>query len=165
MAGNHRQEIVRGPAPDDVDDAVLRSVLQYWSELPRAGRNPPARSGLRPDAIPSLLPNLMLIETDDDGDLFYRLIGTAIVEKMGGDRTGKRMRDVYVGDDWNRVEQEYCFVLTSRQPSLFTNLVKAGDGLNYIYRRLLCPMTRAGGQVDVILGALTFEWVSMAELI
>lgn len=77
------------------DPPLLAEILAYW-ERKCAGRWAPRRADIDPTELPAHLPNLMLIDVLEGGaDFRFRLIGTAIVEDMGRDSTGRRMSELY----------------------------------------------------------------------
>jgi hypothetical protein len=63
-------------------------LFRYWRSK-HIGRRPPARADLDPlTEIPRLTPNLMIIDIEDGG-YRYRLVGSEITSRFGGELTGK----------------------------------------------------------------------------
>jgi len=80
----------------DVDLAALtpalapnQVLLDYWRKLQATGPGAPARARFDPMAVPRLLPNIMLLERSDDGELTVRIMGTALAERHTTDLTGQ----------------------------------------------------------------------------
>jgi hypothetical protein len=74
----------------DVMEQLLKDALSYW-ESKRAGRKMPARRDF--DSVfevPRLLPWIALVDVlHDPLDFMFRLIGSGIVDRSRGNRTGK----------------------------------------------------------------------------
>lgn len=68
---------------------TLADTVAYWQRLHRQG-HPPARADIDPAEIRALLPNLALLDdATGDGRARYRLAGTAVVELLGCEPTGR----------------------------------------------------------------------------
>ena len=83
-----------------------RELFDYW--IRSAGARPmPARSDLDPLKVPTLLPNLGLIDVRDGVDRArFKLAGTRLHEIYGQEITGKRADEVFAGETasyWSRV--------------------------------------------------------------
>jgi len=164
-ARKNRTTVILDPAPEELTDRRIRLVYEYWLSL--AGANGlAARQDFDPLAVRSALSHTMLVNVQPDGHLSYRLMGTAIVEKIGRDSTGKSLQGCYVGDDWDEVAETYRQVIQTRRPVFYTSLFRARDDhQQYRYQRLLCPMTQDGSSVDLLLGALSFDRISRDEAV
>jgi hypothetical protein len=58
----------------------------------------PSRSGINPNEIPALLPNIVLIDVVGSAERFrFRLIGTNITLAIGADNTGREFHDLPYG--------------------------------------------------------------------
>ncbi len=80
---------------EQVDAPLLNELVAYW-DAKRAGRMAPRRSDIDPAELQAHLPRLFLLDVLDAGaDFRYRLIGTAIIQGMGRDSTGRRMSDLH----------------------------------------------------------------------
>lgn len=128
-----------------------RELFDYW--IRSAGARPmPARADLDPLKVPTLLPNLGLINVGAcvDGARF-RLAGTRLHEIYGQEITGKRLDDVFSGetqDYWRRVHSrvvETGFPLAGavRGPA------EGRDHIVLFWLRL--PLSEDGEKVDRIL--------------
>jgi hypothetical protein len=72
-----------------------RQLVAYWTAARDAGR-PLARADLPSRAILKLMPHLFLLEPNNDGsDWRFRIFGTAIVSRFGGDATNRFISQVY----------------------------------------------------------------------
>lgn len=162
-ARKNRTTVILDPAPEELTDRRIQMVYDYWRSLADVA-GLPARRDFDPQALRGALSHTMLVNVMPDGGLIYRVIGTAIVDKMGRDCTGKSVPECYFSDDWDDVAATYRRVIRTRQPTLFTNRFQArGDRQHYHYQRLLCPMTQDGSSVDLVLGAMSFDRISGAK--
>lgn len=143
-------DVVHDPAPQLIDHPGLRALYDYWDGC-RAGGRLPGRQHIDPLHIPELLPNLMLFDVAAPDDLRYRLVGTALVARLGRDTTGLPVRDGYLGKDWERILPDYLYVINERRPCLRWNEVLGPRARRLAYLRLLLPLARDGARVDMLL--------------
>ena len=79
-----------------IDSQILRDIFAYWQSQ-RGTRAMPARADIQPMEIPRLLRHVYLIDVlSDPRDYRHRLVGTAIGERYGDERTGKLVSEVFV---------------------------------------------------------------------
>ena len=81
-------------------DPRLEQAYLYWHGK-SAGRAMPSRADIDPVDIPSLLPDVMLVERLDDGRYRYRLIGTENARAHGVNATGRFLDEVLPGPDYS----------------------------------------------------------------
>jgi len=142
-------------------DLKLASPLQqrafaYWqSKL--GGRSMPARKDIEPTEIPDLLANIVLVDVSHDPlDFRYRLIGTAIVERIAFDYTGKRFTDLDHQQPGSRVWDTAARLCSERAP-LVSDIPYVGpDQWVRGYRDLYLPLSDDGEQVNMIMGVVEF---------
>jgi len=146
-----------------IESGVLQDIYRHWLGMAR-GSGLPERSDFDPVDIPLLLPHIYLIDVVEDGaDFRYRIVGTHITESVGFDFTGQLVSDFMRNNESEDRVKDYTRCLETRQPNCKSgNLVDYGRE-HMQYERLLCPMTRTGGQVEVILGGLHFRIVGESE--
>lgn len=143
---------------------ILLDALRYWNRK-RGGRPMPARRDIDPVEVPQLLPNLQLTEVVDGGTRFrYRLVGTAIVEAFGAEFTGKYVDELLSGDRSRFTHDFYRAVCTARRPVFIRSRYLGGKDTNHTANRLLMLLSADGVQVNMILGALTFELTASAAV-
>lgn len=142
-------------------DLKLASPLQqrafaYWqSKL--SGRSMPSRKDIEPTEIPELLANIVLVDVSHDPlDFRYRLIGTAIVERIAFDYTGKRFTDLDHQQPGSRVWDTAARLCSERAP-LVSDIPYVGpDQWVRGYRDLYLPLSDDGEQVNMIMGVVEF---------
>ena len=144
-------------------DPVLSRVLSIWcrarEEARADGRPLPDRRALDAHTLGSrVLPHIVLLDcvkTDGLPDCRYRLLGTALVEAVGMDATGKTIRAAVADPDYAEqlVRQAYCAL--RMQCPVFTSghyRDAAGNIRGRRTKRLTLP-TRTEGMPDGTLVA------------
>lgn len=81
-------------ALDEVRYAVVRQGYEYWDRL-RGKRRFPARDDLRPRAITSLLPNMVLAQVLDGGkDFHLKIAGDEVSRAYRAPLNNRRMSEI-----------------------------------------------------------------------
>lgn len=138
------------------DDPQLAALLDYW-ERKRGARAMPRRTDIDPLDMPTrLLPFLELIELGEGGRLRYRLIGTAIVDAMGRDATGRYLDQVLTGGHQRFLERLHRTVLRAGRPVYGLYWLSRGDSSDLPARRIAAPLSENGIDVAMILSATRF---------
>ncbi|MGF1630245.1 MAG: PAS domain-containing protein [Kiloniellaceae bacterium] len=148
--------LVHDPAPDSIDHPGLRALYAYWEGC-RAGRLLPGRRDLDPLDIPQLLPNIMLIDVASEVDMRYRLVGTALVGRMGRDITGLRVQDCYPGRNWEKILADYLYAIRKRRPCLRRDVAGGPSSQSLADLRLLLPLAGDGERVDMLLAGAYWQ--------
>jgi hypothetical protein len=129
------------------------SLYHYWLSK-RGSRLMPARGDLSPGDIPALLPFLLIVGKAD-GQLHYRLIGTAVVQAVGYDATGTTVGSYLVSPE-DAVETRAIFerVFTAARPVFSTGefIFKSGAHLNMSL--LTLPLSDDGAAVNMTVSTL-----------
>ncbi len=120
-------------------------LYRYWLAK-RGGRTMPARRDIDPTEIPPLLPYLGIIE-HADGELRYRLIGTALGQQLGRDVTGGTVGSYLRFAPGLRATVE--LVCTATRPVFNTG--RLGPGLGHNISGLLLPLSEDGAAVNFIV--------------
>ena len=128
-----------------------RELFDYW--LRSAGaRAMPARSDIDPFQVPQLLPNIGLIELKGGvDDAAFRLAGTGLHDIYGQEITGKRVTDVFSGEQagyWRRIHASVAGI-GSPLTGVVRGPAKGRDHVVLFWLRL--PLSDDGGRVDRIL--------------
>jgi len=147
-------------AQDYRSNPILEAALAYWRRL-RHGGSLPRRRDIDPSEIPRLLPHLQLIEVVEGGARFrYRLVGTALVTAFGKEYTGKCLDELFGGDRLAHASHVYATVCAQRRAVFLRNRYSTTRNIDLMASRLYMPLSDDGASVNVIFGALTFEWGS-----
>lgn len=148
-------------------DQRLMPVLDIWQRTSGAGR-PLRRRDLDPLAFPHLLATSYLIdvvrqEEDADGHpairYRYRLIGSTIVERLGRDRTGWWLDEVYPPETFRMVAQSFDEVVRRGAPVRSRGDTGfAGSRAHYLFDALELPLVGDGmddpDRITAIFGVL-----------
>ena len=122
-------------------------LYRYWLAK-RGGRSMPARSDIDPADIPALLPYLGIIEKAD-GELRYRLIGTALARELGRDVTGSQVGSYIPAGPALRATVE--LVCTAAQPVFNTGKHELAPGVAHHSSALLLPLSEDGAAVNMVI--------------
>ena len=85
---------------DNLKLEPTRQFAEYWLNLAKDGQVP-RKSCLRPWEIKKVLPYMVVLELVGGHSLKYRLVGTALVNRLGTDLTGYSIPFEYEGDPGN----------------------------------------------------------------
>jgi hypothetical protein len=142
-------------------DLKLTSPLQqrafaYWQGK-LSGRRMPSRKDLEPTEIPDLLANIVLVDVSHDPlDFRYRLIGTAIVDRIAFDYTGRRFAEIDHQQPGSKVWETAARICEARAP-LISDIPYVGpDQWVRGYRDLYLPLSDDDDQVNMIVGVVEF---------
>ena len=150
----------------------LAQVLQHWTKL-KGERAIPLRSMFDPVDVPSLLPNLLMVEVDrgtgnsnvrdsDVGDLGvkdfrFRLVGTYIDDRVKESYTGKNLSEIEGKGPGSALWRAYDEVARDRKPKVLSlDYIGPADGIKKS-REIFLPFSDKGERVDYILVLIVFE--------
>ena len=116
----------------------------------------PRRRDIDPiEMPPALLPHLELVELVGDR-LRYRLIGTAMVDAMGRDATGRFLDQVLAGGHARFVERVHRTVMEMRRPVFSLCRLCRGTSGELALRRVVVPLSENDSEVHMTLSAASF---------
>lgn len=136
----------------------LAAMYAWWEEKRRMTGRLPSRADVNPAEIPRLLPHIALLDIlTDPLDYRYRLVGTRIVEAMGAERTGKRMREVMTPPAIAATVEVIAQLLRTREPLAFSGTL-FWLSRDYIeFETLILPLSSDGETVDMAVMGLEFR--------
>ncbi len=141
-------------------DRRLSHLLDVWrQQCPGPGRLPP-RLAIDPIALgPELLPYVALVEAVDDGRRFrFRLVGSQLAENAGLDLTGRYVDEVNPNKSYAAyIADLYTQSMRARGPIYSETRYRSGSGRIGLTRRLICPLSSGGEQIDMFVAAQVFE--------
>lgn len=147
-----------GTTPSDLTLQAPRLLraLEHWNAL-RGGQALPARRVFDPLDVPDILANVFLAQRLDDGDWFYRVVGTRLVSRMGFDPTRKPLSslDRYVST--KQVSNAFNAVCNRALPSYSVLRPFRQEPSWRRYHRLLLPLGETRDSVSHILGCSDFD--------
>ncbi|MDO8288162.1 MAG: PAS domain-containing protein [Parvibaculum sp.] len=145
--------------------ADVTKLIAYW-HLKRGQRSMPERTDIIPREIITLLPYIVIYDVLDDGtDFRVRVFGTALVELVGEERTGKRVSEF--GDNCNPptnaeiVRRRWMDSLSasyaSGNPECVTGLMSSSHRSYIAWHGVSCPMGIEGQKPTQMLGLMVPE--------
>lgn len=142
-------------------DPRLRSLAQYWGNLPSSPIGIPWRRDLDPlDLSPRTLPYIWMVDLERDPPGFrFRLCGTHLVRALGFDPTGRHYEDVFPDFQGSETQQALCRLRDTGEPSWRAgdpNLVFPSHDIRML-ERIFLPMTGSGQRTDIVLAASVYR--------
>ena len=130
------------------------ALYRYWQSKHVDG-HPPARSDLDPMIeIPSLIANLMIIDIEHGG-YRYRLVGSEITSRMGGELTGKPVGSSTINEavrrEWSDLLDLVC---ADQKPRIMVARLPPEIEANHVM--LILPLVDTGGRTERILAGTFF---------
>ena len=140
---------------DEIDHPTLVAAYRYWNGK-RRGRAMPPRADIDPSEIVRLLPYIFMVDIERDPLRFkYRLIGTAIVDFLGRDFTGRAI-DATNYDPAKAAELQkiVATAVASARPIACKGTVFYVPGREWMLTQaVLLPLGKDGRTVDIVFGA------------
>jgi len=140
-----------GRVPDSCHPGV-RAITRYWESIhPPQGL--PGRQHFDPVAIPSLLPNIRLIDVVGPPFRFrVRLTGTRLTEFFGASDTGRWMDEIYPNFEETEPYGNYVQICETRSPNWHIGHCQLRSQSECLeYERVQLPFASDGETVDMIL--------------
>ncbi len=145
---------IAGNVPEGCHPKV-RALTEYWLSIhPAEGL--PGRQHFDPLDIPTLLPNLYLVDVRPETRRFaFRLMGTALVKLFDRDYTGLPFECAYDSGKRSHSYRDMIEMLRSRQPRWrkAPGYFKR-DRDHLTLERVVLPLARDGSTVDIIIGMI-----------
>lgn len=141
------------------EDPILLAIHDYWQSR-RLGRAYPDRADISPHGLgPKLLPHVGLAELnlDDLPQSRMRLVGTAIVEQLGFDPTGKRASEYARGEHLALLISLATDMLRHCRPVFSEARFRLHEERFLMVRRLYLPMSHGGSEPRMLLFGQTFH--------
>lgn len=135
-------------------DPRFREIFDYWLAKAPPDRLP-GRQHLDPGELRHLLPGVVLydvVRTPQGLRFRWRLVGTAVVEAVGSDHTGKFLDEVILEPDRRRaLHAGLSAAVQTRQPQ-FWRTPLSFPGRDFVWlERLALPLASDGEAIDVVL--------------
>lgn len=148
---------------DKICSLRIRTAYNYWLSICN-GRQFPSRQDINPVDIPNLLPYVFLVNVpENQQEMNIRLLGSAIVDFLGHDPTGKLLQEHLHDDNSIQLLDGYHQVLENRCGHYLENSLFTGCSETIRYNRLLCPLSSDNQNIDCIFGAVSFERIHPPE--
>jgi len=149
-----------GVLPDHCHPKI-RQIHEYWCSIhPPEGL--PARRHFDPLDIPSLLPNIALIDVPGpEKDFTFRLMGTKLVDFYGADFTGKPFVSAYLKATESMAYNDLRATVADHLPRWRRGQAMFVRNREYvIIERLYLPFANDGATVNMMLGLILAKYGS-----
>ena len=136
----------------------IRELVEYWLAIhPAEGL--PGRQHFDPLDIPSLLPNVFLVNLNPGEPAFtFRLLGTRTADLYGRDLTGQPFENAYEDGRSAPPYRDACRMVYDKMPRWRrapASFRRSHDFLTM--ERVLLPLAADGLTVDILLGLVLAE--------
>lgn len=136
--------------------ATTQRLYAYWNEV-RGDRLAPHRFDIEPGRIGELLPETMIIEHALDVGYRFRLAGTRVCERFGGDFRGTSFLDLFTSEEAALVARNLDVMARQGAVGLFHVHSSSSEGAETLSELVLLPLVHGADQVDRYLGAWSIE--------
>ena len=144
-------------ALDQIRDAELRELYDYWRAQHRDGRLP-RRGDIDPLEVPRLLKSLALLEVVGDAeDFVFVLAGSRIEEVHGRTLKGVTLGELREGLEETPSAGDYVAAVRSGEPQYQQSNLKEYGKEHWACRRLILPLSSDGERVDCLLMGAVFS--------
>jgi len=128
----------------------IRALYNYWERL-RAGRPCPYRAEVDPRDMDGDARHLFVLEDLGQGNLRFRLAGTALIDAFGYELRGMSARSVMEG----QARESFVALIaeTLAEPGVGYARLFAPDGVT-VWEVVLLPLRGNFGQIDRLIGCL-----------
>ncbi len=128
----------------------IRALYNYWERL-RAGRPCPYRAEVDPRDMDGDAKHLFVLEDLGQGNLRFRLAGTALIDAFGYELRGMSARSVMAG----RARESFVALIneTLAEPGVGYARLFAPDGVT-VWEVILLPLRGNFGQIERLIGCL-----------
>lgn len=158
--GRYRLDRMQTFDPISADSAVAAhpkaaDLLAAWNRW-RGSRALPERRDIDPMDIPTLLPNLVLLDVEDR-DFRFRLVGETIATRYASRLKGKSIGELMSGSNLDETLYEHRRCAEERRAVLVTQSTdKTSLGDIHAYYRLSLPVGNHGPQASHIISVMDF---------
>ncbi len=128
----------------------IRALYNYWERL-RAGRPCPYRAEVDPRDMDCDARNLFVLEDLGQGNLRFRLAGTALVDAFGYELRGMSARSIMEG----KARESFVALVseTLAEPGVGYARLMAPDGES-VWEVVLLPLRDNFGKIERLIGCL-----------
>jgi hypothetical protein len=126
-------------------------AVGYWSRI-RKGRGTPDQADIDPKALKRLLPFVFLLDARPANTLTYRLAGTTLCERYGGELRGRDYLCHWDQDSRARLMDVVRQALAKGTPACLTSIGATEDCRMVEIETILLPITFGPGAPERFLG-------------
>lgn len=143
-------------------------LFDYWKSK-CAGRPAPSRTDIEPADIRTLLPHVFICDLAADGQLSFRLAGTALCALHGRELKGAAFASLWLADGVRNAARTGASVATGAMPAVLSLDCLSQGGRVVKAEMLLLPITGPSGKHDRLIGLLSvFEppyWIGHEPIV
>lgn len=143
-----------------VPTRLALQVEDYWRACCNgAGRSAiPRRRDVDPAALGKLLPQVFLLDiVGPSARLRWRLVGSTIARREGGDPTGRWVEDSLVPEQAQIMQHFAGATIRERRPSCHVGRWRDSLDRSQLLARLLVPLSEDGSVVSTLLGVIDYD--------
>jgi hypothetical protein len=126
-------------------------AVGYWSRL-RHGRGAPDQADIDPKALKRLLPFVFLLDARQASNPVYRLAGSTLCERYGGELRGRNFLSIWDPGSRGRLTELLREALSERMPACLTSIGATEDCRMVEIETVLLPITFGGHVPERFLG-------------
>lgn len=143
-------------------------LFDYWTEK-RGKSAAPNRTDIEPADIRTLLPHVFICDLNDDGQLNFRLAGTALCALHGRELKGTAFSALWLADGTRNAGRTGTSVASAATPAVLSLDCLSNGGRVAQAEMLLLPITGPSGRNDRLIGMLSiFEppyWIGHEHIV
>lgn len=163
--GERARKITEEPHFIETPEHPSVAALHAYLDEKRGSREMADRADIRPAEIARFMPNVIIAEAVNGGEDFrVRLFGTALVELLGEERTGKLLSEfaeeavAFANRDPESVQRRWLYItrkaFLGRKP-VFVKVPFAASGRLYLVGHCIsAPLTAGGTEPAQAMGAM-----------
>ncbi|ABS63224.1 protein of unknown function DUF1457 [Parvibaculum lavamentivorans DS-1] len=161
--GERARKITHEPQFIDTPEHSAVAEFHAYLEAKRGSREMADRADIKPSEIVRFLPNMIIAEAVDGGEDFRtRLFGTALVELLGEERTGKLLSEFAeessLDTDPAAVQTRWLYITRKaffgRKPVFLKVPFAASNRLYLVGHAISAPLTAGGTEPAQTIGAM-----------
>ena len=126
-------------------------AVGYWSRI-RGSRTAPDQADIDPRALKRLLPFVFLLDARSCSNLTFRLAGTTLCERYGGELRGRNYLGHWDQDSRAKLSELLRQALRERIPACLTSIGATEDCRMVEIETVLMPVTFGGAEPERFLG-------------
>lgn len=133
--------------------SVSRAIVMYWNEI--RGLDPaPTRAALKPGSISNLLPDLFILQRDNDGASTFRLAGTRVCALMGRELRGQSFYSLFPPEQLQKARMLFNGVTDSLRPAAVELSGQPAEFESLDLEMILLPLIEHDRDARLALGVL-----------
>lgn len=126
-------------------------AVGYWSRL-CSGEALPEQADIDPKVLKRLLAVTFILESPSEGEVRYRLAGTALCRRYGSELRGRDYLEPWDSESRARLKTLLREAFAARLPLCITSLCASADCGTVEIETLLMPISHRGGPYHRFLG-------------